>query len=124
MTSPSGISAAIPALLASGALVNLNDLLPGATIDVETKSRTYRIECLGGSSVRISGHPDYCPTPVPAHVQGSISHEGGLELGLIQRGSRLMFFLNGDRPVTTSRVLSVHVQQPRAVQPQSSTSVH
>lgn len=123
MTSPSGISAALPAPLASDSLVNLNDLAAGSIIDVETKSRHYRIECLGGSSVRISGHPDYCPTPVAAHVQGSLSREGGLELGLIQLGSRLLIFLGGDRPVTTSRVLSIHVQPPPA-QPKSPNSIH
>lgn len=123
MTSPSGISAALPKPLPSGSLVNLNDLAVGTQLDVETKSRRYHIECLGGSSVRISGHPDYCPTPVAAHVQGSISREGGLELGLIQCGSRLLIFLGGNQPVTTSRVLSIHVQPPPG-QPKSSTSIH
>jgi hypothetical protein len=93
-------------------------------IDVETKSRHYRIECLGGSAIRISGHPDYCPVPVPAQLHGSVDKEGTLELGLIGRGMRLMFLLNDHRPVTTSRVLHVHVDQPRAVPPKSSPSIH
>ena len=103
--------------------VDLKSLSPGSLIDVETKSRHYRIECLGGSAIRISGHPEYCPHPVPARLQGSIDKEGVLELGLIGHGMRLMFFLN-DRPVTTSRVVSVHVDQPKAVQPKSSPSIH
>ncbi len=123
MTSPSGISAAIPEPLPTDSLVNLNDLAAGSTIEVETKSRRYHIECLGGSSVRISGHPDYCPTPVAAHVQGSISREAGLELGLIQCGSRLLIFLGGNQPVTTSRVLSIRVQPP-SDQPKSAISIH
>jgi hypothetical protein len=105
-------------------MVNIHNLSPGSTIDVETKSRHYLLECLGGSSVRISGHPDYCPTPVPAHVQGSISREDGLELGLIQVGSRLLIFLDGNRPFTTSRVLSVRVHQPGTVQSPASSSIH
>jgi hypothetical protein len=104
--------------------VDLQNLPPGSLIDVETKSRHYYIECLGGTAIRISGHPDYCPTPVPAHLHGSIDKEGELELGQIERGMKLMFFLNDDRPVTTSRVVSLHVNQPKAVQPQSSPSIH
>jgi hypothetical protein len=35
-----------------------------------------------------------------------------------------MFFLNGDRPVTTSGILSVRVTQPQATEPQSSSGIH
>jgi hypothetical protein len=35
-----------------------------------------------------------------------------------------MFFLNGNRPVTTSRVVSVHLDQAEAVQPNSSPTIH
>jgi hypothetical protein len=94
--------------------VNPASLRPGSLIDVETKSRHYRIECLGGSAIRISGHPEYCLTPVGAHLHGSIDSKGALELGLIEPGRRVMFFLNGNRPLTTSRVVSVHVDQPKA----------
>src|ERR1700674_1909788 len=88
--------------------VDLKNLRPGSLIDVETTSRHYHIECLGGNAIRISGHPEYCPQPVPAQLQGSIDKEGELELGLIGRGMKLIFYLNGERPVTTSRVVSVH----------------
>jgi hypothetical protein len=49
-------------------LVNCAGLAPGSLVDVETKNRHYRIECLGGSAMRISGHPEYCPSPVPGRV--------------------------------------------------------
>ena len=104
--------------------VDLKSLTPGSLIDVETKSRHYQIECLGGNAIRISGHPEYCPHPVPAQLQASIDKGGDLELGLIGRGMRLKFFLNDHRPVTTSRVVSVHVDQPKAVPPKSSPSIH
>jgi hypothetical protein len=100
--------------------VDLKSLLPGSLIDVETKSRHYQIECLGGNAIRISGHPEYCPEPVAAQLQGSIDKEGDLELGLIGRGMRLVFFLNDHRPVTTSRVVSVHVDKSKAGHPKSS----
>ncbi len=95
-------------------LVNLANLSPGSMLDVETKTRHYRIECLGGNKIRVSGHPEYCPEPVPASLQGSVTREGELELGLIGRGMRVVFFLNGNRPVTTSRVLKVRCERPAA----------
>jgi len=33
--------------------VDLNSLRPGSMIDVETKSRHYHIECLGGDKIRV-----------------------------------------------------------------------
>ena len=104
------------------AFVDVKNLIPGALLDVETKSRHYRIECLGGNEVRISGHPDYCPEPVSAFLQGSIDKDGVLESGLIERGSHLMLFLKDHRPLRTSKIVSVRVQKPAP--PQSSSSVH
>ena len=110
--------------MTSAELVDCKSLVRGSLIDVETKSRHYRIECLGGNAIRISGHPEYCPVPVPARLHGSLDKEGIFELGLIGRGMRLMFLLNECRPVTTSRVLRVQVDQPKAVPPNSSSSIH
>jgi hypothetical protein len=110
--------------MTSAELVDCKNLLRGSLIDVETKSRHYHIECLGGNAIRISGHPEYCPNPVPAQLHGSVNEEGALELGLIGRGMRLMFLLNERCPVTTSRVLHVHVDQPKVSQPKSSPSIH
>jgi hypothetical protein len=78
--------------------VDLKNLRPGSLIDVQTKSRHYLIEYLGADAIRISGHPEYCPEPVPAHLQS-----------VIENGRRLKFFLNDVRPVTTTRIVSVHV---------------
>ena len=110
--------------MTSAELIDCKSLVRGSLIDVETKSRHYRIECLGGNAIRISGHPEYCPDPVAAQLHGSVDKEGILELGLIGRGMRLMFLLDERRPVTTSRVLRVHVDQPKVVQPKSSPSIH
>ena len=93
--------------------LELKTLTPGSLIDVETESRHYRIEFLGGNAVRISGHPQYCPDPIPAELEGSIGKEGFVELGHIERGSRLMFSLK-NFPFMTSRIVSVHVNQPEA----------
>ena len=99
--------------MTSAEVVDCKSLARGSLIDVETTSRHYRIECLGGNAIRISGHPEYCPDPAPAQLRGSVDKEGILESGLIGRGMRMMFLLNEHRPVTTSRVLSVHVDQPK-----------
>ena len=96
--------------------VNLTSLPPGCLIDIETKSRHYRIECLGGDAVRISGHPEHCPHPVSAQLKGSLNEHGVLELGLIKRGMRIMFRLNEHLSITTSTVVSVHVDQPKGAQ--------
>jgi hypothetical protein len=88
--------------------VDLRSLRAGSLVDVETESRHYRIECLGGDSIRISGHPQYCPKPVEARLQGSVDEDGSVDLSVIEPGARLVFFLN-QRPVTTSRIVRVDV---------------
>ena|ERR1700751_1811 len=95
--------------------VNLKSLTPGSLIEIETKSRHYRIEYPGGDTIRISGHPDHCPRPVQAQLKGSIKEHGVMELGLIKRGMRIMFRLNEHLSITTSTVVSVHVEQPNGV---------
>jgi len=99
-------------MMESTEMLKCDNLLPGSMIDVETKSRHYRIECLGGTSIRVSGHPEYCPEPVAASLQGSVDKEGVLELGFIGRGMRMIFLLDDTHPITTSRVLHVRVEQP------------
>jgi hypothetical protein len=91
--------------------VHLRSLRPGSLIDVETESRHYHIECLGRDSIRISGHPEYCPRPAEARLQGSVDEDGNVELGVIEPGLRLVFFLN-HRPVTTSKIVRAEVDPP------------
>jgi hypothetical protein len=98
----------------SAELLDCNSLEPGSLIDVETTSRHYRIECLGGSRIRISGHPKICPTPVDAQLQGAITSEGTLEEGMIERGMRLAFLIGEEFPVTTSKVLHMEFDPPNS----------
>jgi hypothetical protein len=97
--------------MTSAEFVQFESLAPGTLVDVETRNRHYRIECLGGRAIRISGHPDYCPTPVAGELQGPADKGAVLEPGMIERGRYLRFLLGDGRPITTSRVLSVHVQR-------------
>lgn len=111
---------------ASVEMVDCESLKPGSLVDVETKSRHYRIECLGGQRIRISGHPEYCPEPVPAWLQGSIAHDGSLDFGLIERGRRMMFLVGENKPVTTSKVIRMRVDAAAdsPVEAKSPSSVH
>lgn len=65
-----------PSVLTSAELLDCTNLQPGSLIDIETKSRRYHIECLGGNAVQISGHPEYCPNTVTAHLEGSFDKKG------------------------------------------------
>ena len=101
--------------MTSTEVVDCTSLARGSVIDVETKNRHYRIECLGGNAISISGHPEYCPEPVSARLHGSVNKQGALEFGVIGRGMRLMFLLDERHPVTTTRVVSLRVDRPKVV---------
>jgi hypothetical protein len=88
-------------------------------VDVETKNRRYQIECLGGSAIRISGHPDYCPTPMSAELQGSSDQSGIVGPGMIERGRYLRFMMEDSLPITTSRVRGIYVVNPGGAGPGS-----
>lgn len=91
-------------------MLDLNNVNTGAFIDVETRSRHYSIECLGGTAIRISGHPQYCPDPAVAEFYGSVDEQGEVALSVIEPGMRLTFLIN-EIPITTSKVASVHFGQ-------------
>lgn len=107
-------------MMTSAEYIDCTSLPAGSFLDVETKNRHYQIECLGGSAIRISGHPEYCPTPVAGELQGCSDKAGMIEPGLIGRGKYLRFLLDDHRPVTTSRVIRLRVQRPE----RESTSIH
>jgi hypothetical protein len=110
--------------MTSAEYVDFTNLPCGVRIEVETKNRHYLIECLGGGAVLISGHPEYCPAPVTGHLQGSSDKSGVLEPGLIGRGKHLRFLLDDQRPITTSRVVSLHLGKSKAAASSISSTVH
>jgi hypothetical protein len=77
--------------------VQLADLEKGSVLEIETKSRRYAMEYLGGDRVRISGHPQWCPTPIEARLEGSLRNSGVFEAGFV-----------GRLPVTTTEVKDLH----------------
>lgn len=89
--------------------VYVSSLDTGSTIDLETKSRHYRIEYLEGDRIRISGHPRWCPTPVLARLHGS-RVGGEFEEGYIACGMHLVFErLDNHVPVTTSEITDIRM---------------
>ncbi len=95
--------------------VQLTTLDKGAMIDIETMSRHYSAEYLGGDQVRISGHPEWCPTPVVVHLRGSLRNSGDFEPGFVGPGMHMVFERFDDViPVTTTEVKELHVSANRA----------
>jgi len=109
--------------MTSAEVVDCRSLPSGSVVDVETKSRHYRIECLGGNAINISGHPEYCPEPISARLYGSVDKQGILEFGVIGRGMYLRFLVNERQPVTTTRVVRLRVDQPKPA-PSLSSTIH
>jgi hypothetical protein len=90
--------------------VDIGSLNKGSLIDLETKSRHYRIEYLGEGKGFISGHPILCPTPVLARLQGSTCHPGIVDSQKIRQGMHLVFRRLEDRfPVTTSEIMAINI---------------
>src|ERR1700680_887407 len=90
--------------------VYLGTLRSGTAVDLETKSRHYRIEYLEGDRIRISGHPRWCPTPVLARLHGSMVGLAGVAEGYIGCGMHLVFEpLDNHIPITTSEITDIRV---------------
>jgi len=90
--------------------VDLKTLTAGSIIEVETKSRHYRIEYMEGDRIRISGHPQWCPSPTLARLCGSRRGLNEFTQGYIGCGMRLVFERVGDAiPVTTSEITDIRV---------------
>jgi hypothetical protein len=90
--------------------VYLSKLNAGTSVDLETKSRHYRIEYLDGDRIRISGHPRWCPSPILARLRGSRVGSEEFEEGYIGYGMRLVFEpLDSHVPIITSKITDIRV---------------
>jgi hypothetical protein len=95
--------------------VFLQDLRPDTVLDIHTQHHTYRAVVLAENSVLISGHPEYCPEPVPVAVAGSTWGGAMLKRGFVGRGMHLEFCHPAyESPIVTSRIEEVREHpQPR-----------
>jgi len=87
--------------------IHLRDLPPGAILEVQTCQRRYTIVNQGGGDALISGHPEYCPSPVLVKIHGSTWGGSMLKEQFIGRGMHLEFRHPNFLPITTSRILEV-----------------
>jgi hypothetical protein len=84
--------------------VLLDSLNVGAVLEVATKNRVYRVEICAKGQILISGHPKYCPDPVPVKLVGSTWGRSMVKLGFIGRATRLEFRHPVFGVVLTSRI--------------------
>jgi hypothetical protein len=87
--------------------VHLRDVTPGTVLEVQTQNRAYTILYKGWDQALISGHPVFCPQPVPVTIHGSTWGGSMLKSHFIGRGMRLEFAHPDYDPIRTSLILDV-----------------
>lgn len=87
--------------------VYLRDVLPGTVLEVTTQNRAYTILYQGWDRALISGHPVFCPEPVPVTIHGSTWGGSMIKTRYIGRGMRLEFGHPAYQPIRTSVILEV-----------------
>jgi hypothetical protein len=87
--------------------VHLRDVSPGTILEVRTQNRAYKILYKGWDQALISGHPVFCPEPVPVTIHGSTWGGSMLKSRFIGRGMRLEFGHPDFEPIRTSVILDV-----------------
>jgi hypothetical protein len=91
--------------------VYLDDLPAGASLEVETQNRSYRIVHYGHGEALIWGHPKFCPRPVRVKIHGSNWGGSMLKVRFIGRGMHLEFRHPEFRTIMTSRIVDVRAVQ-------------
>ena len=97
--------------------VHLRDLPTGAVLEVQTCRRGYTIVNQGDGEALISGHPEYCPSPVLVKIHGSTWGGSMLKEQFIGRGMHLEFRHPAFLPITTSRILEIRERRQAKEQP-------
>src|SRR5215468_6255566 len=87
--------------------VYLKNLAPGTILRVLTQNHSYTILYQGWDQAMISGHPVFCPEPVPVTIHGSTWGGSMLKARFIGRGMRLEFGHPDFEPIRTSVILDV-----------------
>ena len=87
--------------------VHLRDVLPGTVLEVTTQNRAYTILYKGWDQALISGHPVFCPEPIPVTIHGSTWGGSMIKTRYIGRGMRLEFGHPTYLPIRSSVILDV-----------------
>jgi len=90
--------------------VYLEDLAPGAVLEIETQNRSYTLINRGQGNALIWGHPEFCPDPVLVRIEGSNWGGSMLKASFIGRGMHLEFRHPAFRTITTSRIVEIRPQ--------------
>ncbi len=86
---------------------NKNVLPVGRVLLIRTRNRVYHLEKRGEREFYISGHPEYCPHPTKAFVNGSTWGGSMLKVGFVGRGMRLAFATDLHKCITTSTIQEI-----------------
>ncbi len=95
--------------------VLLDNLPEGEVLEVETQNRWYTIVNRGSGCALISGHPKFCPQPVPVRIAGSTWGGSMIKLRFIGRGMHLEFRHPTFHTIITSRVVEIRACPRRTV---------
>jgi len=87
---------------------NLYDVPPGAVFEVQTKNHIYTIVHKALGQVLISGHPEFCPSPVEVRIHGSTWGGSMIKNHYLGRGMHLEFAHPVHQVVITSQILHIH----------------
>ena len=100
--------------------VYLADLPPESGLEIATQNHFYTVQKRGQEETEmwISGHPDFCPAPVPVRILGSNWGGSMLKVAFIGRGMRLEFRHPDYRvPIVTSRIREIREIRPNGHPP-------
>jgi hypothetical protein len=95
---------------------DITKLPVGRTLKVSTQNTVYFIDRVaeGPEGLLISGHPRYCPEPVPARILGSNFGGSMLKIEYVGRGMYMEFFItdirrkvDGHGTIITSQIKEV-----------------
>ena len=93
--------------------VYLPELPAHARLEIQTQHHIYTLMSREAGEMLISGHPDFCPEPVPVSILGSNWGGSMLKMAFIGRGMHLEFrHPDYSRPIVTSRIREIR-QVPR-----------
>ena len=88
--------------------VDLYDVPPGTVLEVQTKNHIYTIVHKARGQVLISGHPEFCPSPVEVRIHGSTWGGSMIMNHYLGRGMHLEFAHPVHQVVITSRIVDIH----------------
>src|SRR3984957_7831117 len=91
----------------------LHYLPPPTILEIQPLPHCYPAVLLGGSEALLSGHPEFCPSPVHVAIPGSPWGGSMLKLQYVGRGMHLEFHHpQYSTPIITSPIQEIRDHQP------------